>query len=72
MTTQLRIIGAVRGASCQLWGIFIPVFSPFMTGDLAHLQLSDLQEKKLDLYAKRLTYRRKGLLYVECNGYFLY
>ena len=44
--TQSRIIGAVRGAHSQLWGTIIPVCSLYaarMTGDLAHLQLSDLQ-----------------------------
>ena len=44
---QSRIIGAVRGAHSQLWGTILPVFSIYaarsMTGDLAHLQLSDLQ-----------------------------
>ena len=41
--TQLRIIGAVRGAHSQLWGTVISVCSLLrvsMTGDLAHLQLS--------------------------------
>ena len=48
--TQSRIIGAVRGAHSQLWvlGGQLSLYVPYMlrvsmTGDLAHLQLSDLQ-----------------------------
>ena len=29
LTTQSRIIGAVRGAHSQLWETIIPVFSPY-------------------------------------------
>ena len=46
-TTQSRIIGAVRGALCQLWVTIIPLFSPYSPRkydkNLAHRQLSDLQ-----------------------------
>ena len=47
-TTQSRIIGAVRRVTSQLWETIIPVYVPYMlrvnmTGNLAHLQLSDLQ-----------------------------
>ena len=42
-----------------------------MTRDLAHLQLSDLQEK-LDLHAERLIYREKESLYAERNGCYPY
>ena len=69
VTTQSRIICAVKGAHSQLWGTTIPVCFPYaprisMTRDLAHLQLSDLQGK-LDLYAERLIYREKECLYAE-------
>ena len=40
--TQSRIIGAVRGA--QQSSLYVPyMLRVSMTGDLAHLQLSDLQ-----------------------------
>ena len=42
-----------------------------MTGDLAHLQLSDLQGENR-LYAKHLIYREKECLYTERNGHFSY
>ena len=42
-----------------------------MTGDLAHLQLSDLQGET-NLYAERLIYRKKECLYAERNGHFSY
>ena len=46
-TTQSRIIGAIRGAHSQLWGqlsLYVPyMLRVNMPGDLAHLQLSDLQ-----------------------------
>ena len=42
-----------------------------MTGDLAHLQLSDFRVK-LDLYAERLIYREKECLNAERNVHFSY
>ena len=51
LSTQSRIIGAVRGAHSQLWGTIIPVCFHFlrvnMTRVLAHLQLSDLQGERM-------------------------
>ena len=50
-STQSRIIGAVRGAHSQLWGqlsLYVPhMLRVNMKGDLAHLQLSDLQEERI-------------------------
>ena len=46
-STQSRIIGAVRGATLNYGGqlfLYVPyMLRVNMTGDLAHLQLSDLQ-----------------------------
>ena len=45
-TTQSKIIGAVRGGHSQLWeklSLYVPyMLRVSMTGDLAHMQLSDL------------------------------
>ena len=48
-TTQLRIIGVVRGPTLN-YGEQLSLYVPYMlrvsmTGDLAHLQLSDLQSE---------------------------
>ena len=43
-----------------------------MTGDLAHLQLSDLQGETRPIYVERLIYREKECLYAKRNGHFSY
>ena len=48
LTTQSRIIGAVRGGPTLNYGEQLFLYVPYMlrvnmTGDLAHLQLSDLR-----------------------------
>ena len=63
--TQSRIIGAVRGAYSQLWGTIIP-YIPYrlrvnMTGDLAHLQLSDLQGETRPI-CRTSDLQREGML----------
>ena len=40
-----------------------------MAGDLAHLQLSDLQGENRPIYAERLIYREKEYFYAERNGH---
>ena len=63
--------GATLNYDGQL-SLYVPyMLRVTMTGDLAHLQLSDLQGETRS-YAERLIYREKECLYAERNGHFPY
>ena len=74
VTTQSRIIGAVRRAHSQLWGTVIPVCSPYAPrkydkrfGTPAIVWFTGWN---YNLHAERLIYRKKECLYAERNAIF--
>ena len=53
--------------------LYVPyMLSVNMTGDLAHLQLSDLQGETRPIQGESLVYREKECLYAERNSHFFY